>query len=301
MAHKNVELQIPVDGGMLAAGRWGDGDRVVVASHGITANHLSWQAVGEQLDVGGDEALSLVAVDHRGRAGSASLTGPFGLARHADDLIATLDHLGIESAVLAGHSMGGFVVALAAERHPDRVSGLVLVDGGLPFPIELPPDADTEAVIQSVIGPALDRLDQRWPDVEAYLDFFRAHPAFNPPNSWPRAAEAYFRHDVAFDDDGRVRSSVNKEAVLVDGGSAIVDPESSSALRRIDQPSRLLWAPRGVLDQTPGLYHGEHITAAATDLDHLDTELVDNTNHYTILVGEAGAARVVEAMAALLG
>lgn len=294
-----MELQVPVDGGMLAAGRWGDGERTVVASHGITANHRSWQAVGEQLVLRSNGTVSLVAIDHRGRAGSASVQGPFGLAQHADDIVATIDHLGIETAVVAGHSMGGFVVALAAERHPDRVAGLVLVDGGLPFPLDLPPDVDTESVIQSVIGPALDRLDQRWSDVDEYVGFFRSHPAFSPPNEWNRAADAYVRYDAVVDDDGHVRSSVVKEAVLVDGGAAIVDPDSSSALRRTDKPSTLLWAPRGILDQRPGLYPPEEIAAAASALEHVTAVAVDDTNHYTILVGDAGAARVVEAIIAL--
>ncbi|MDH3301844.1 MAG: alpha/beta hydrolase [Acidimicrobiia bacterium] len=293
------ELQVPVAGGMVTAGRWGEGDRIVVASHGITANHRSWQAVGEQLVARSGGAVSLVAVDHRGRAGSAGVVGPYGLSQHADDLIAILDHLDLEGAVLTGHSMGGFVVALAAERHAGRVDALALVDGGLPFPLQLPPDVDTEAVIRSVIGPALDRLDQRWPDVDSYLGFFQAHPAFSPPNTWHRAADAYVRYDAVIDDDGQVRSSVNREAVLVDGGAAIVDPDSSSALRRIDQPSVLLWAPRGILDQSPGLYHADQIADASSELDHLTAALVDDTNHYTILVGEAGAARVVETILGL--
>ena len=286
---------------MLAAGRWGTGDTVVVASHGITANHRSWQEVGEQLVVRSGGAVSLVAVDHRGRAGSADLPGPFGLARHADDLIATLDHLDVEAAVLTGHSMGAFVVALTAERHADRVSGLALVDGGLPFPLELPPDVDTEAVIQSVIGPALDRLDQRWSDLDSYVGFFRVHPAFSPPNDWHRAADAYVRYDAVIDDAGLFRSSVVKDAVLVDGGAAIVDPESSSALRRIDKPSVLLWAPRGILDQRPGLYHPEQIASAASDLGHLTPVLVDDTNHYTILVAPDGASRTVDTILDLVG
>ncbi|MDZ7746184.1 MAG: alpha/beta hydrolase [Halobacteriales archaeon] len=46
----------------------------------------------------------------------------------ADDYAALLDGVGIESAVLVGMSMGGFTALRAAERHPDRVDGIVLVD-----------------------------------------------------------------------------------------------------------------------------------------------------------------------------
>ncbi len=281
-------------------GRWGTGDHIVVASHGITANHMSWDLVGRKLVESTEGDVSLVALDHRGRAGSADIPGPFGLGAHADDLMSVLDSLGLASAHLAGHSMGGFVVALAAERHLDRVEQLVLVDGGLPFEIDLPPDIDPEQAVGAVIGPALARLDQRWGNEDEYVDFFVQHPAFQPPaNQWWPAAEAYVRYDAAHDSDGQVRSSVNKDAVIADGGAAIIDPESSSAIDRIANPTTLLWSPRGLVDQTPGLYPKAQIVEATARLPHLCPELVDDTNHYTILVGDGGADAVASALAAL--
>ena len=289
-------LSIPVSGGSLAAGRWGRGERIVVAAHGITANHRSWLSVAELVVELSDNSVSLLAVDHRGRAGSADIPGPFGLEAHADDLIAVLDHLGLDTAVLAGHSLGGFIVASAAERHPRRVERLVLVDGGVPFPGELPPDADIEATVQAVIGPALDRLDMRWPDIESYVDFFRAHPAFQPPNEWTPAVEEYVRYDAVTTPEGQIRSSVHKEAVLVDGGAAIVDPRAASAIERSSTPSTILWAPRGLLDQTPGLYPAESIADAVGRLPHLHAHLVDDVNHYTIVTSDRGASAVAQAM-----
>ncbi|WP_433714450.1 alpha/beta fold hydrolase [Nocardia sp. CA-084685] len=44
----------------------------------------------------------------------------------ADDVVAVADAIGIERAILAGYSLGGVVALLAAQRHSDRVSGLVL-------------------------------------------------------------------------------------------------------------------------------------------------------------------------------
>lgn len=294
-------FDVPVAGGALACGRWGQGSQVVVASHGITANHLSWLRVGELVDELSGGQVSLVAVDHRGRAGSAILPGPYGMGAHADDLMGVLDHLGLGSAVLAGHSMGGFVIATAAERHPERVEGLVLVDGGLAFPLELPPDADVEAVVHSVIGPALERLDQRWPDEASYVALFTGHPAFQAPNQWTQAAEAYVRYDAVPTPEGEIRSSVVKEAVLTDGGAAIVDPDSARVLERVTTPSTLLWAPRGILDQSPGLYTADQIAGATSELEHLDARLVGDANHYTILVGQDGAAAVASAMVNRLG
>ncbi len=294
---------VPGRGGDLTVGRWGKGPHIVVASHGITANHMSWGLVGQKLVDATDGEASLVAIDHRGRAGSAALPGPFGLDTHADDLLAVLDSLELDSAHLTGHSMGAFVVALAAERHTERVEQLVLVDGGLPFQIELPADMDTEQAVGAVIGPALARLDQRFQTEDDYVDFFVQHPAFQPPaNQWWPAAEAYVRYDAVTvtTDGGHIRSSVNKDAVIADGGAAITDPESSSAIERITNPSTLLWSPRGLLDQTPGLYPQTQITETAARLNHLHPHLVEDTNHYTILVGDQGADAVVAALAAML-
>jgi pimeloyl-ACP methyl ester carboxylesterase len=289
-------FQVPTSAGSLTVGRWGDGDQVVVASHGITANHLSFQRIGQLLVERSDGATSLAAIDHRGRAGSAGVPGPFGMATHADDLVAVLDHLGVERAVLVGHSMGGFVVAAAAERHPGRVERLVLIDGGVPFPMELPPDAEVEAVVHAVIGPALERLDQRWPDEEAYVDFFRAHPAFQPPNRWTDTVEAYVRYDAVATDDGQIRSSAVKAAVLEDGGAAIVDPESASSIERVNHRATLVWAPRGLLDQTPGLYPPELVDEVTGRHAHLTAVLVDGANHYTIAVDDDGASAVVDVL-----
>ena len=83
-------LDIPVAGGRLRALRWGAGENVIVAAHGITSSAMAWQAVGRNLPDG----WSLVAPDLRGRGGSSHLPGPYGLGRHAEDVLATIRYLG---------------------------------------------------------------------------------------------------------------------------------------------------------------------------------------------------------------
>jgi len=287
-------LQVPVRGGDLTVGRWGGGEEIVIAAHGITGNHIAWAAVAEALE--GD--VTLVAPDLRGRGRSNALLGPFGTRTHADDCVSVLDHLGVGRAVWLGHSMGGFVVAMAAERHPDRVRSLVAIDGGLPIPVSIPSDADVEALLRSVIGPALDRLDLSWPTVDDYVDFFRAHPAFAPPNEWSDTVEAYVRYDAVVGDDGRIRSSVAKDAVLEDGGAITTEPDSVSALSRVKAPTTLLWAPRGLLDQTPGMYPPELVSQSDKELAHLHAVKVEDTNHYTIVFAPAAVRAVADAIRA---
>ena len=69
-------FDVPVAGGSLHVGRWGEGDKVLVAAHGITGNHRSWQGVARAL--GPD--VSLVAPDLRGRGLSSKLPAT---VRHA--------------------------------------------------------------------------------------------------------------------------------------------------------------------------------------------------------------------------
>jgi len=306
-------IEVPVDGGLLVCGRWGRGPRIVIASHGITANHLSWQRVGELVVERSGGEVSLAAPDHRGRALGAGLQGPYGLAVHGSDLLAIADHLGLGRVTLAGHSLGGFIVANAAEAHPGRVERLVLVDGGAPFPSAEPPSAepssapaaglspdpsqvDVEEAIRAVIGPALDRLDMRWDTVDDYVGFFKAHPAFQPPNEWTAAVEAYVRHDAVRCGDGRFASSVRKEAVLADGAAAIIDPAVNAAVERVSTPTTWAWSPRGLLDQTPGLYPPEYVAETETRLAHVKALEAADTNHYTVLTGEAGAGLVADSV-----
>lgn len=70
----------------------------------------------------------VITWDQRGHGLTEGPPAPFTYWDSADDLTALLDHLGIDRAILAGMSQGGFVIQRFALRHPDRVIGLVLID-----------------------------------------------------------------------------------------------------------------------------------------------------------------------------
>jgi proline iminopeptidase len=69
-----------------------------------------------------------IRFQQRGLAPSA-LDGPFTVEQAVADAIAVLDELGVSSAVVLGHSWGAQLALHLALAHPDRVTGLVLVDG----------------------------------------------------------------------------------------------------------------------------------------------------------------------------
>jgi pimeloyl-ACP methyl ester carboxylesterase len=280
------QLDIPVDGGDLRVLLWGTGKQVAVAVHGITGSGMSWQAVARQMP----PSWTLAAPDLRGRGHSGHLPGPHGLERHAADVTAVLRHFGGRP-VLAGHSMGAYVALLTRDAHPNLVRRLVLVDGGLPLPV--PEGADLDAVLDATLGPAIARLRQTFPDIGAYLDFWRAHPAL--ADHWNADVEAYCRYDLT-GEPGSLRSRAAEDAVRTDGPEVLSEKLFVDALTRLTAPTPLLTAPAGMFGAPPGLMRPEVIAEWEERVPQLRVQLVPDTNHYTILFGRQGAAAVARAI-----
>ncbi len=85
--------------------------------------------MSDYLDVLGDETDGWRRIRYTQRGLAPSPTdGPFTVAQHVADAVAVLDALGLEDVVVLGHSWGGFLAAVLAMEHPERVRGLLLVD-----------------------------------------------------------------------------------------------------------------------------------------------------------------------------
>jgi pimeloyl-ACP methyl ester carboxylesterase len=281
-------IDVPVAGGSLRVARWGTGERAVIAAHGITASSMSLRPVARRLP----PDLTLVVPDLRGRGSSAGLPGPWGLDRHADDLLAVADHLGVRSAVLVGESMGAYVVAVAGARRPDLASRVVLVDGGLPLPF--PNGADPDAVLEATLGPVLGRLRRTFPSVEAYYDFWRAHPALG--RTWNDDVEAYLRYDLTGQPPA-LRPTASEEAVRADARDLFAADTVAAALRTLSCPVVHLRAERGLDDRPPGLQPAELVAAWQSQIADFTSVVVRDTNHYSIAFGDAGARQVARAVA----
>jgi class 3 adenylate cyclase len=68
----------------------------------------------------------IVLVDRRGSGLSDRLTGPVSLEEEVDDLIAVLDHAGVDRVVLQSYAAGGPLAVAFAARRPERTLALVL-------------------------------------------------------------------------------------------------------------------------------------------------------------------------------
>lgn len=280
-------LDVPVAGGDLRVARWGQGERVVLAAHGITGNGLGWLPVARHLPAG----WTLLAPDLRGRGGSRGLGGPFGMARHAEDLAAVAAHVGADRVVVGGQSMGAFAAVVLADAHPDLVERLVLVDGGLPLPFSIE-GTDPDAVIDLTLGPAIARLSMEFESPEAYVAFWKEHPALGP--SWDDGLEAYVRYDLVGDAPA-LRSSALEDAVRADGRDLLVGAEAlGEALTRVACPVHLVRASFGLLGEPPAVQPTELVDAWRDRIPRFSEELVEGTNHYTVAFGEPGASIIAE-------
>ena len=118
----------------------GEGTPALVLLHGFGASTFSFEAVMPSLaELGTTIAFDRPAFGLTERPVSAEWGGqnPYTIEAQSDLTVALMDRLGLEEAVLVGHSAGGSVAVLAALRHPERVKALVLVgaaiyEGGTP-------------------------------------------------------------------------------------------------------------------------------------------------------------------------
>lgn len=96
----------------------------IVLGHSFLCSGGMWRAQVPALAAG----FRIINPDLRGHGQSGHVLQPFSLYDAASDVIAVLDHLGIERATWCGLSIGGMVALRAALAYPDRVAGLVLLD-----------------------------------------------------------------------------------------------------------------------------------------------------------------------------
>ena len=100
------------------------GKRNLALVHGAGGSHLDWPAPLRRLSGTNVYALDLPGHGRSEGPGRGSITA------YRDFLLAFLDALGLERAIVVGHSMGGAIALDFALYYPDRLAGLILVGSG---------------------------------------------------------------------------------------------------------------------------------------------------------------------------
>jgi len=121
---KGFNLTTPVNGFHLSYDDVGTGNIPVIFLHGYPFDKSMWRG---QLDFL-KSYYRLIACDIRGFGASGDEESSLTIDSFADDLIAFMDKLNIDSAIICGLSMGGFIALNAQKRNPDRFEALILCD-----------------------------------------------------------------------------------------------------------------------------------------------------------------------------
>jgi non-heme chloroperoxidase len=114
----------------------------------------SWRSYVPVLDLF-PSSIRAIAVSQRGHGDSDKPASGYRVEDFAADVVPLLDELGVERAVLAGHSGSCLVARRVAIDHPERIAGLVLEAS----PTSLRGDAGLEAFVTAVVSNLHDPID----------------------------------------------------------------------------------------------------------------------------------------------
>ncbi len=124
MIFSNGNARIGYDDAGHRAGRGAGDGRALLLLHAFPLDRTLWDPQFGRLA----ERVRTIRFDARGFGESAPIAGALRMETIAEDAEALLDHLGIESAVLCGLSMGGYAALAFARSSPERLAGLILAD-----------------------------------------------------------------------------------------------------------------------------------------------------------------------------
>ncbi|HEY9366945.1 alpha/beta hydrolase [Streptomyces sp.] len=194
------ERTVVRDGVALAVRDGGGDGPPVVLLHGLAGHAGEWDATARLLR----PRHRVVAVDQRGHGASDRRPADVSRAAYVGDVVAVLDALGIDRAVLVGQSLGGHTALLTVAAHPARAAALVLVEASPGGPHPEGPDhvggwldswpapfASREAAVSFLGGGAVgegwaagleERADGWWPRFDR--DVMVGALAENTTRSW---------------------------------------------------------------------------------------------------------------------
>lgn len=164
--------------------RAGNGSPPLVFVHGFACSHEDWQS---QIDFF-SRTHEVVACDLRGHGATPGRPHECSIEHYGGDVAALLNLLELSDSILVGHSMGTRVILEAARIDPERVGGLVLIDGSRQAsgdPVQA--EATMRATIEAVGFPAfVENAFLQMHPTEAVLARAKRLPAETGTALWTR-------------------------------------------------------------------------------------------------------------------
>ncbi|HCS21720.1 MAG TPA: alpha/beta hydrolase [Bacteroidetes bacterium] len=121
---KGYDLVVNVNNFNLSYNDVGEGNIPIIFLHGFPFDKSMWQIQIDFLRA----TQRLIACDIRGFGNSSDENSALSMDLFAEDLIAFMDKLAIDKAIICGLSMGGFIAFNAQKRFPDRFAAMILCD-----------------------------------------------------------------------------------------------------------------------------------------------------------------------------
>lgn len=187
---------------------------------GPTDSWRSYQPVLALLPRG----VRAIAVSQRGHGESAKPETGYRVEDFAADVVPLLDALGVERAVLAGHSGSCLTARRVALDHPERVAGLILEAS----PTTLRDDARLLRFVESVVSELADPIS---------ADFARSFVVGTSSESVPTGFLDLLVKEIL-----RVPARVWQEMF-----AGLLDYDDQTELPRIDVPTLLVWGDADAL------------------------------------------------------
>jgi pimeloyl-ACP methyl ester carboxylesterase len=148
--------ELNYQGHRISFDEYGEGERPIVLAHGLLMNRHMFDRLGPALAERGNRVICVDLLGH-GRSDQPDDLRLYSMPLFAEQVAATLDHLGLKRAVVGGTSLGANVALELAVRHPERVEGLF---------IEMPVLDNALAGVAAIFSPILLGLRVARPVVE---------------------------------------------------------------------------------------------------------------------------------------
>jgi pimeloyl-ACP methyl ester carboxylesterase len=148
--------ELSYQGHRIGFDEYGEGERPIVLIHGLLMNRRMFERLGPALARRGNRVICVDLLGH-GRSDQPDDLRLYSMPLFGEQIVALLDHLGLERAVVGGTSLGANVALELAVRHPDRVEGLF---------IEMPVLDNALAAVAAIFSPILLGLRVGRPAIE---------------------------------------------------------------------------------------------------------------------------------------